>query len=563
MGIARSAPAGPKSGVVHPASGEAGGSMLARDLRIFATEMDYVYRTLRRYGVRGVDAEDLTQEVFLVAWRRRADFDGSRPLRPWLAGIAFNLAHQRRRRPGAQGREVLDEERAAAEPTYPTELEPESMDARALVMRGLAALPEHHRAVLILHDLDGVSVDTMAAQWSIPRFTLYTRLRRARQAFAKEIERLQARLPTGRLAGAMSLAPGPLLALERSGPPSPLPETVRDRLTQRLLGEAARAPRSGLPVPSAAGAEAHPGASGSGMLAASAGLAVLATAALVAVLVHARSAPPARSTARSPAAPASPKSAPPPRAMPRLAPALQAGAAGAPSPASGLDRDLVGFWRFDDGPGSTRAADQSAGGYHCDLHDLDPAQAWIPGARRGALDLGFQGWLECPQPDLPRRSNAALTVAMWVRRAGNPHMNHALAMRPADSGRQNYFHFGFSGDELRVSSSGWGGALGARFPREATGQWEHVAFTYDGEHAVKLFIGGLEVARRTATPRMFGAVHQPLRVGAGLVGEKRARSGQLFEGAIDELMVYERALSGDEIRSLTDGASPPGARSRP
>ena len=69
MGIARSAPAGPKSGI-HPASAEAAGSQLARDLRIFATEMDYVYRTLRRYGVRGIDAEDLTQEVFLVAWRR-------------------------------------------------------------------------------------------------------------------------------------------------------------------------------------------------------------------------------------------------------------------------------------------------------------------------------------------------------------------------------------------------------------------------------------------------------------------------------------------------------------
>jgi len=517
-----------------------------------------VYRTLRRYGVRGIDAEDLTQEVFLVAWRRRSDFDGSRPLRPWLAGIAFKLAHERRRRPGPQAREVLDEARAAAEPTYPTELEAESMDARALVLRGLAALPEHQRAVLILHDLDGISVDAMAAQWSLPRFTLYTRLRRARRAFAKEIERLQESLATRRSAGVVPLAPGPLLALERNGPPAPAPATLRDRITERLLGE----PRSGGP-PSVAGPGAPPGAGWSGLVAASAGLAVLATAALVAVLVHARSRPPVHSTARVPAT-----IEPERRAVRRPVPAMRAGAtpepakpaAAAPSPASGLERDLVGFWRFDDGPGSTRAADQSAGGYHCELHDLSPAQAWIPGAVGGALELGFEGWLECPQPDLPRRSSAALTVAMWVRRAGNPHMNHALAMRPADSGRQNYFYFGFSGDELRVSSSGWGGALGARFPREATGRWEHVAFTYDAEHSVKLFIGGLEVARRTATPRMFGAVHQPLRVGAGLVGEKRARTGQRFEGAIDELLVYERALTGDEIRALTHGASPPRAR---
>ena len=64
------------------------------------------------------------------------------------------------------------------------------------------------------------------------------------------------------------------------------------------------------------------------------------------------------------------------------------------------------------------------------------------------------------------------------------------------------------------------------------------------------------VARRTTTPRMFGVVHQPLRLGAGLVGEKRARPGQLFEGAIDELLVYERALTADEIRVLSHGAAP-------
>jgi RNA polymerase sigma-70 factor (ECF subfamily) len=561
MGSTRSAPVGPKSGV-HPASTEAGGSKLARDLRAFATEMDYVYRTLRRYGVRGIDAEDLTQEVFLVAWRRRSDFDGSRPLRPWLAGIAFRLAHERRRRPGPRGREVLDEARAAAEPTYPPELEADSMDARALVLRGLAALPEHQRAVLILHDLDGISVDAMAAQWSVSRFTLYTRLRRARKAFAKEIERLQASLATRWSAGVVPLAPGPMLALERNSPPAPAPASLRDRITERLLGE----PRSGGP-PSDAAPGASPGPGWSGLVAASAGLAVLGMAALVAVLVHARSAPPARSRARGPTA--GPEIEPETRAVRRAVPAMRteatqepatAGAAAAPSPASALDRDLVGFWRFDDGPGSTRAADQSAGGYHCELHDLPPAQAWIPGAVGGALELGFEGWLECPQPDLPRRPTAALTVAMWVRRAGNPHMNHALAMRPADSGRQNYFYFGFSGDELRVSSSGWGGTLGARFPRDATGRWEHVAFTYDAEHAVKLFIGGREVARRTATPRMFGAVHQPLRVGAGLVGEGRARPGQRFEGAIDELRVYERALTGEEIRALTHGVSPPRAR---
>ena len=86
-------------------------------------------------------------------WRRWADFDRGRPLRPWLAGIAFKVAseHLKRRRrweprawldppdhaPG--GEELL----AAAR-------------ARALAMRCLAALDERQRALIVLHDLDGL-----------------------------------------------------------------------------------------------------------------------------------------------------------------------------------------------------------------------------------------------------------------------------------------------------------------------------------------------------------------------------------------------------------------------
>ena len=44
------------------------------------------------------DAEDLTQEVLLTAFRRLADFDPSRPFRPWLRGIALNLVNNHLRK---------------------------------------------------------------------------------------------------------------------------------------------------------------------------------------------------------------------------------------------------------------------------------------------------------------------------------------------------------------------------------------------------------------------------------------------------------------------------------
>ena len=53
----------------------------------FEAELDFVYRTLRRHGAGPTDAEDLTQEVFLVVWRRWRDYDPHRPLRPTTGGV--------------------------------------------------------------------------------------------------------------------------------------------------------------------------------------------------------------------------------------------------------------------------------------------------------------------------------------------------------------------------------------------------------------------------------------------------------------------------------------------
>src|SRR4051794_28126326 len=71
-------------------------------VRIFEADFDYVYRSLLRMGVAAADAEDLAQEVFLVMWRRRADWDAGRPLRPWLFGVAMRIAHEYRHRRGRE-----------------------------------------------------------------------------------------------------------------------------------------------------------------------------------------------------------------------------------------------------------------------------------------------------------------------------------------------------------------------------------------------------------------------------------------------------------------------------
>ena len=111
--------------------------------------------------MRGAEVDDLVQEVFIAMWRRWSDFDDTRPLRPWLAGIAFRAArcHLRRRRPDgvplktgedAPGVEVADVNDLPAQ----MQQQDQASEARELVVAALARLPERYRSPLVLHDLD-------------------------------------------------------------------------------------------------------------------------------------------------------------------------------------------------------------------------------------------------------------------------------------------------------------------------------------------------------------------------------------------------------------------------
>src|SRR5437762_225592 len=150
----------------------------------------YVRRILRRNGVTAVEAEDLVQEVLLVMWRRRADYDPSRPLRPWLGGIAVKVAAAYRKRKVREAKTLPPDGR---ERILDPEQELAAMRAHVLVARALTALPEKLRQVVVYYDLDGRSMREIATRLEIPLFTAYSRLRMARQALGRTLRRLQPR----------------------------------------------------------------------------------------------------------------------------------------------------------------------------------------------------------------------------------------------------------------------------------------------------------------------------------------------------------------------------------
>lgn len=157
-------------------------------LGAFQRELDYVHRSFRRLGARYFEVDDLTQDLFVALRRTWSEYDPTRPLRPYLFGFAFRIAaaHKRKRRREVAmgiGSEVDDKGPGPDEQL-------QSKQSRAMLLAALDRIPLPRRAVLVMHELDDVPVAEIASVLSIPLFTVYSRLRKARRELQAGIRRL-------------------------------------------------------------------------------------------------------------------------------------------------------------------------------------------------------------------------------------------------------------------------------------------------------------------------------------------------------------------------------------
>jgi RNA polymerase sigma-70 factor (ECF subfamily) len=152
--------------------------------------LNFVYRTI---GDRE-KAEDLVQEVFIRVYRHLHRFDRSKKFSTWAYTIASNLAknelRNRSRNPlvlfQAIKRNWEDEDRPLQfeDPgSRPDDLY-RKRHLRALVEQSVAQLPEHHRQVFVLRELEGKSYEEIAEITACNLGTVKSRLNRARTSFA-------------------------------------------------------------------------------------------------------------------------------------------------------------------------------------------------------------------------------------------------------------------------------------------------------------------------------------------------------------------------------------------
>ncbi len=139
------------------------------------------------------EAEDATQEAFVLALTKLDSFRGNSAFFTWLYRIAFNAAvsRMRKRRP------VVSLQRELIEGTSWFRNEAEQPEDRMkreedvqLVQSALQQLIEEHRAILVLREIEEMSYEQISEILDLPIGTVRSRLHRARLQLKQEIESL-------------------------------------------------------------------------------------------------------------------------------------------------------------------------------------------------------------------------------------------------------------------------------------------------------------------------------------------------------------------------------------
>jgi hypothetical protein len=210
----------------------------------------------------------------------------------------------------------------------------------------------------------------------------------------------------------------------------------------------------------------------------------------------------------------------------------------------------MGYWRFDEGTGST-ATDSAAAGYgnHGTLQgntswtsDVPPTDFANPYA------LSFDGsgdYVEVPHNN-SLNPVKELTLAVWVKLANPGDDQKVVGMGTTSAG----YVLGVGGNTLYPyfwdsTGAGYGFQAGSI----SANTWTHLAVTWQTGGQMIGYVNGTEVHRIAASANPIGSTTMPLRIGVAPWDPAQ----WAVHGLIDEVRVYNRALSAAEIQALANG----------
>ncbi len=206
----------------------------------------------------------------------------------------------------------------------------------------------------------------------------------------------------------------------------------------------------------------------------------------------------------------------------------------------GVPSPLVGHWTFDEGAGTV--ALDSSGNWNDGIFVGDPQ--WVAGVVGGALEFNGDDYIDCGNgPSLQIQD--AITIAFWFNVVAFENTWEAFLSKGDSAyrvsrggGDGDATHFGISGSSAG-GGNGWfnGNAI------VTGGVWHHFAGTYDGAEG-RIYIDGVLDSTTEAT----GQIN--IETDGFWIGNNSQNPDRLLHGILDDVRIYNQALSVDEISQL-------------
>lgn len=154
--------------------------------RVYRRLVGRVYALCLRMTADAQRAEELTQDAFVRAWERLDSFRGDSRFSTWLHRLTVNVVLQDRR---TAGRRASREEPLPAHDRYVQAVREAFPGTRIDLERGIAALPEGARQVLVLRDIEGYKYREIADIVGVTVGTVKAQIHRARKLLRERLDR--------------------------------------------------------------------------------------------------------------------------------------------------------------------------------------------------------------------------------------------------------------------------------------------------------------------------------------------------------------------------------------
>ena len=218
-----------------------------------------------------------------------------------------------------------------------------------------------------------------------------------------------------------------------------------------------------------------------------------------------------------------------------------------------VEADLVGWWRFEEGSGST--ANDSSGNNHHGTVLGTPRWGVGPVGSGGGVVLHPDGCygIDCGVFD-PTDGTGHFSLALWAFWDGTGTYQHFLSKSSAWGADTMMFQVELWGahtdatytDRIGISHAPVGSIPFSIMPK---GEWVHVALTFDGTNAI-VYLNGVD--EQGPKPFSIGP-NVNAQVEIGYTSTRPSNIYRTFEGTLDEVRLYSHALSQVEVLSAMKG----------